>query len=318
MKDAGVPRGTWEQYGSVIKRLTKAFPGRQFAGITGSDLAEFLYGDIGVVVGKSTNTASGVRSALKSFFNYGISRDWRKRGITVPGPVFRERGRPGKPKTRLTQDQLLLLLEQAEDPVVRMMIALAMQTALRISDIRKIQVRHIDLQSGVIHVWIKKTGRYDAIPVTADLEGELRRYLVRVKLQDPELFLFPGKKRIGFGVWDYDWTRMPQYNWAAGQFKEVLDSSGIVIERGEAWHVIRRSVARLLFDRLREEMSHDHALRVVMVWLGHMQAATTERYLGLDAEVLARDRLLRGQVFLARDPKVTPLPSGGARRHGDG
>jgi hypothetical protein len=57
-------------------------------------------------------------------------------------------------------------------------------------------------------------------------------------------------------------------------------------------------VARIYFDSLRHEISYDHALRQTAALLQHDSVVTTERYLGLDAEVQARDASLKGQRFI--------------------
>ncbi|MGW0939128.1 hypothetical protein [Streptomyces sp. NPDC002666] len=68
-------------------------------------------------------------------------------------------------------------------------------------------------------------------------------------------------------------------------------------------------MARIYFDRLREQVSYDHALRQTSALLGHLSSNTTERYLGLQAERAARNESLRGRRFIgvAPDATVTPI-----------
>ncbi|OII61236.1 hypothetical protein BJP40_06840 [Streptomyces sp. CC53] len=307
----GVPAGTIKQYRLVNNRLAGRFQGRQVAGIRESDLADFLYGDGGILVGRGPKTGTSYRSAINALFRYAKHKGWIRQELRCPKSPFRERGAPHEiAPTRLQEDELGLLIEKAEHPILRCMIAVAASTALRISDIRKIKLSDIDLQTGDLYVWVLKTGRFDALPLTLDLEEEIRRYLAWYTKDSAiptaeRIYLFPGWSRrnaagTGYVYYVPDPTKHCSYMWATERLKALLVSCGIHLEAGEAWHAIRRSVARIYFDRLRDEVSHDHALRETMVFLGHKNQETTERYLGLQAEVAARNTRLRGQRFLTR------------------
>lgn len=306
----GTPISTVRSYKSVLLRLCQRYPGRQYGGIATKDLAGFLYGPEGITTGKSAGTGTTYRSGLRSFFRYGQLMGWGKE-VSVPTPVIRQRGgsqRSCRP-TRLTSGQMALMLSEAStDPVLRCILAVSMNTALRISDVRKIRIGEVDLQAGEILVWVQKTQRFDALPVTSDLESELRGYLrwyteaTGRTVRDADAFLFPGRQRVGsdgFSAIRYDWTtdRHVSSSTTHDKIVELYRRSGISVEPGEAWHVIRRSVARIYFDGLKE-MSHDHALRQTAALLGHLNASTTEKYLGMAAEVEARNESMRGKPFL--------------------
>ena len=68
MQAANVPEGTVKQYTMIIRRLTARYHGRQFSGITTADLADFLYGKQGILVGLGAGTGTTYRCALRSFF----------------------------------------------------------------------------------------------------------------------------------------------------------------------------------------------------------------------------------------------------------
>ncbi|MFG3137720.1 tyrosine-type recombinase/integrase [Streptomyces sp. NPDC048211] len=317
-----IPRGTIQQYRHVLNRLQARYPGRKFAGIHTQELNDFLYGPAGILVGKKPKTGTCYRSALNSFFAYGYMRGWSRSPLVAPRKVFRSRQartrHDGLP-TRLPESALLLMLERAEHPMLRAMIAVCIGTALRVSDVRKLRCSDVDMDTGELYVWVMKTGRFDAMPITLDLEDELRRYLLWYTretgqtLKD-EGFLFPGWSRrnhsgTGYVYYVPDPVRQCSYSWASERLKVVFEASGVHVEKGEAWHVIRRSVARIYFDRRRTEVSHDHALRETSAFLGHLNQETTERYLGLQAEREARNRNLRGRRFIgvAPDATVTPI-----------
>lgn len=324
----GSPKGTVSQYKSILLRMCAALPGRHVNGITTVDLAQFLYGPEGITVGKTAATATVYRSAMRSFFAYAQLMGWTKTITVVPNPIIRQRDhrREALP-TRLTAAQMLLMLDTVEHPVMRGMLAVAMNTALRVSDIVKIEMQHLNLLTGDLAVHVQKTGAYDVLPVTLDLDAEFRRYLrwytdtTGVTVHDSGVFVFPGwEGRSVSPLEGFTYTPRPerpaQYSWAQTRLNALFVDCGIVVEKGEAWHVIRRSVARIYFDSLRYEISHDHALRQTASLLGHKNTATTERYLGLDAERAARDASLRGQPFLTAGTNVTPLRFGESHRTG--
>ena len=74
-------------------------------------------------------------------------------------------------------------------------------------------------------------------------------------------------------------------------------------EKGIGGHVLRRSGARALFDRLRHE-GYDGALKRVQSMLGHSNSIITERYLSLGVERLQRNEMLAGKPMFpdARKP----------------
>jgi len=323
LREGNVPEGTIKTYRNVLLRLYRKFPDRQFAGIKTKDLSAFLYGPGGILVGKSTNTGATYRAALNSFFRYGQMRDWTKHVTIVPMPVIRPRGNGARRAlaTRLNKTQLRLLFNSCKDPVLRGMLAVGISTALRVSDIVKIKVGDIDLSNGDLFVWSKKTRKYDAKPITLDLEEELRVYLkwytdtAGVTVVDGDSFLFPGWRRVGNNEFVADPSWHTSYSWAQTRLNALFEGCGIQVESGECWHVIRRSVARIYFDGLREQISYDHALRQTSALLDHDLSTTTEGYLGLQAEREARDKSLRGQRFisLAPDTSVVPLQGREAR-----
>lgn len=308
-----------KQRAAVCNRLCARFPRRMFAGITSPDLKDFLYGPSGISVGMAPITQTGHRVSLRRFFTHGYESGWRKDLLPIPEPSVRstKASGPATPALRLTADQLLALLDEAAHPMLRGMLAVAMNTALRVSDVRKIQIR--DLTTTGLSVTVLKTGRHDLLPFTLDLDEEMRRYLtwltaeLGVTLHDADAYLFPGfvQERGGGG---YNRVQCPDvpigYDWSRRRLTALYGACGLHVEAGDGWHTIRRSVARIYFDSLRGDVSHDHALRQTATLLGHKSSTTTETYLGLDAEREARDVSLRGQRLLVPSQNVTTLRRG--------
>jgi integrase len=314
LADAGVPAGTRKQYRSVLYRLVRVYPERQYSSVTTRDLSAFLYGPKGIAVGRAPGTATSQRAALRSFFAWGHQMVGGKL-VTVPTPVIRQRQpRPETRPTRLPAATLVQLLESCDpdddrEVVLRGVLAVTINTAWRISDAVKPRVHDLGLVTGDLWFVSRKTGKADSFPITLDLDEELRRYMswytatTGVTLDHSDAFLFPGWTKApvpasgGFSF-SPDPRRHASEEWARNGLKRLFDRCGVRVEKGEAWHTVRRSVARIYFDSLRGEISYDHALRQTAALLQHDSVVTTERYLGLDAEVQARDASLKGQRFI--------------------
>jgi integrase len=328
LRAAGASPGTVKQYRSVLMRLVRAYPDRQLGGMTTTDLAQFLYGPKGAAVGRAPATVGSLRAAMNSLFAYAHQQGWIRNPPAVPTTVIRTRkARPmiSSMPTRLTPAQLGLMIQRAEDPITRGILAVAINTALRISDVRKIRMQDIDFQTREIYIWIQKTGEFDAFPISLDLEEELQDYLLWYTAETGTTFmhrdhyLFPGWTKTGgvdpvtnAALYRPDPTKNIKYDWAHAKLRRTFELCGIEVAPREAWHVIRRSVARIYFDGLRQEMSHDHALRQTAALLRHKNMETTERYLGMQAEIRARDDSLRGKRFIGvRSDSVVPLRRAG-------
>lgn len=329
LHEAGTPAGTIKQYRSVLRRLDRRFPGRSIASLTGRDLYAFMYGPGGITVGKAGGTATQHRCALRSLWGHAEMMGWAER-VAIPQPIIRQRTATTKRTmpTRLSAAQLRLIQDAARDnPVLWAMLSVAMNTGLRISDIMKIEMDHFSLQTGELYVWVQKTQRFDAMPITLDLEEDLRAYLTwytektGVRLDEKGAYLFPGRELIGSPRWEHSWVMAPErpcrYDWAQRNLLKLFAECGIQVEGGEAWHVVRRSVARIYFDSLRNEVSYDHALKQTAALLGHLNVATTEKYLGMQAEIQARNESMRGKRFLRPADNVTALPTARAHREAD-
>lgn len=79
--------------------------------------------------------------------------------------------------------------------------------------------------------------------------------------------------------------------------------------KGQGVHILRRSMARALYERLRAE-GHPEPLRVVQALLGHADPATTRIYIGLRPDREERNELLAGSDLLwVETANVVPLRS---------
>ena len=214
------------------------------------------------------------------------------------------------------------MLDAARDERDRALLATACNTALRASSLADLRIGDVDLNNLTLRVRITKSRAEDDMPITSDLEVELRGWLSTYRayqvasldrIAQPGDFLFPAR-------------RPPTWRWEANEdgtrrrlsvpggwdplrpvrkphivAQDALESLGY--ERvHEGIHTIRRGAARILFDSLVKERGHDGALRVVSAFLHHSNTSTTERYLGLTQERQTRDLHLRGRSLLGPPP----------------
>lgn len=268
-------------------------------------------------------------SQLRTFLTHCQRRGWAPQG----DPTWRlgaTRPRPGL-RNRLTALELLQLLDVANEPRDRVLMALLENLALRNSDLTGLRIRHLHFEEEVIDVYVDKTDESVQMPMTLDLMNELHRWLDVYRSRCPEVnresFVVPSRwtstttdrviyypdrpqgqlyrsvqrvllAGVGRGVVDPGtWTlRDP----ATGL--PVLDSLGRPkLAPGEGGHTVRRSVARIMFDAAQAEgQGFDEALIATMALLHHSNPQRTLDYIGVDRRQLALDRVLKGRAFLSR------------------
>lgn len=202
-------------------------------------------------------------------------------------------------RVRLTADELLQLIEMAQYPQHRIVIALAANLALRGSEIQELRIRDLDLESETLTVRVLKTRDLDHMRLNTDLIAELHRWLAIYQASaklTPYSRLVPSQY-VGGGAIVYRPERPVAQPYAIVQ--RALDRMGWDRTQ-EGVHTIRRSVARIAFDAMEAETSFDDALLGTMRLLHHDRAETTLRYIGVDRQTQARDRFFAKRPFLTR------------------
>ena len=219
-----------------------------------------------------------------------------------------------KERNRLHVSAFPSVLEAAEKKALRdrALVATIMYTLLRDQDVADLRVRDLDLNAGYLMCRIKKTNQEDRLPVSAELDSEMRRWLTHYTEQvgplKPHYFLVPRIATTPVRGGDQGrfcrviTTLRPEERFARGgkvvqaALREagfpVFDESGESLREGS--HTLRRSGARALFDQLVAD-GYDGALRVVQAMLHHSSVEQTERYIGITADKRTRDDLLRGK-----------------------
>jgi integrase len=243
---------------------------------------------------------------VRGFLGFCIARNWVRTNLMSdlkPKPVFRRQ------RLRLEADELQALLSYASNRRDRALLAIAMNTGFRASDLTALRVGDVDLVNGVIHMTNHKSRLEDAFPISLELDAELREWLywysddVMSPLQR-DWHLLPAREwrrwanRNGTTIAECGpWEPSRPVHRPAEVVKRVLLRTGITDVRYEGLHTIRRSVGRAFFEHA-SNLGHDAALRATASLLHHSSVTTTELYIGISADRQKRDAILQGQSFL--------------------
>lgn len=227
---------------------------------------------------------------------------------------------PRRERRQFTRGELARLIDAADSPRDRALVMFVTTMGCRISEALRLTVADVDLTESTVALTVSKHGGQDRMPLWADTEREVRAWLtayadaVRPDPLRRTWLLFPRQSVVwsdstsGQRVTRYH----PDLPIAEPQrvMTRLLDRAGLDPERGDNWHTLRRSAARIMYDAAATD-GYDQAIRVTSSFLHHQNAATTERYLGLTAERSKRDNLIRAGGFFAPtdtgDGTVTPL-----------
>ncbi len=258
-----------------------------------------------------SSTWNYYRTRIKSFVAYCSRRGLTHADVLSEVPPKCE---ARKIRQQPSVNELLAMLGATTDPRDRALLACAMNTGLRASEIASLRVGDVHLGTLNLHVWVSKSQVEDNMPITSDLADELHDWLsTYARLLDRPLsgadFLFPTSTGPR-----YRWRTLPdgvreRYH-APSVYRPhkpvaklhriaqgALSSVGLPTKH-EGIHTFRRAFARVHYDRLVSRGGHDGAIRVVMTSLHHTNVSTTERYLGVTSELKARDESLRGRSLL--------------------
>lgn len=247
---------------------------------------------------------------IRSFLTFCVMHGWISKD---PSWMLRAEKPLPEVRQRLTADELLGLIECTRFPAHRIIVALAANLGLRASEIRELRVGDVNLDTREIAVRIPKTREAEHMPITSELDTELRRwfdwYFSRhVTGLGKQSYLVPSQYRRGEQVILRPGTMMGKA-YPAEVIHWALEDLGWEDTDGEGVHTVRRSLARVFFDDVESGDGFDSALLATMSLLHHSRPETTLRYIGRDRAKLARDRILQGKPFLSRiaQHKVTTL-----------
>lgn len=199
-------------------------------------------------------------------------------------------------------------LDMTTEPRVRALSAIGLYLFLRAGEITSLRVRDLDLQAGTIAVTIHKTGDADIMPISRELDRELRRWILAYEAEcgplQPGWFLVPARIQAGWG--EHKLNPGAPISRPQEIIRSSLDAYGIN-QRWEAIHCLRRSGARALFDHLSAQ-GIDGALEIVSATLHHSSVVMTERYLQITHSRAKRDLLLKGQDMFPSQAAANVIP----------
>jgi integrase/recombinase XerD len=225
-----------------------------------------------------TATAEDVRLFQLQLMENGLSIQNRNRTMTgvrfllrvtmrrhdLAAEVFHMK-EPQKNPQILSAGEAKRLLTMAGKLQVRVLLSIGYGAGLRVSEVVKLKVKHIDSALGIIRVEQakgKKDRQVMLSPETLDLLREW--WKVRTAKYDAgvpagERWLFPGR-REGRPLTPRQVTRL---------FHETVEAAGI--KKKVTLHTLRHSFATHLFDRGVD-------IRTIQALLGHEKLETTARY----------------------------------------
>lgn len=208
-------------------------------------------------------------SALRTFFRYLLVQ-----GLRTTDPMTRVQNmRVGKPlPSFVNESEMNRLFDDIEFPDTpvgrrnRLILLTLYHTGLRVSELIRLEPRHIDLSQREMRV-IGKRDKQRIVPFGRELADSLARYFTSEKKRpDEALFTRPDGRRMTRGDIYY-------------VVRENL--SLVTTLRKRSPHVLRHSYATAL-------MNHGADLRAVQELLGHESIATTQIYTHLDFSDLQR------------------------------
>ena len=151
---------------------------------------------------------------------------------------------------------------------------------LRISETLGLKMKDVDMDNNILHVINAKNNKDRDIPVSDSVMEYIKWYGRKVHpTYVPDDFFF--KSRLGKG--HYEKTSVNHY------FREILFNCGIMhgkkSDGGPHLHNLRHTFCvHSLEAMLRNGISHQVALPLLMTYMGHTSLSSTGRYLKLTAE----------------------------------
>jgi len=225
-----------------------------------------------------TATAEDVRLFQLQLMENGLSIQNRNRTMTgvrfllrvtmrrhdLAAEVFHMK-EPQKNPQILSAGEAKRLLTMAGKLQVRVLLSIGYGAGLRVSEVVKLKVKHIDSALGVIRVEQGKGKKDRQVMLSPETLGLLREWWKARKTRYDagvpagERWLFPGRRK-GRPLTPRQVSRL---------FHETVEAAGI--KKKVTLHTLRHSFATHLFDRGVD-------IRTIQALLGHEKLETTARY----------------------------------------
>lgn len=252
------------------------------------------------------------RQYLKGFWGFCQLKGWIILNPMQDIDPLRPRKRP---RLKLSPDECDLLLDatvqEAPRDVIgardRIVLAVALATGLRAGDVLRLRVGAINLGDFTLSTEIEKSGVADSKPLTSELYEELLRwYKIYAKATG----------RASIAEIPDDWWLAPPFHRAGGNAgmlrinptrRTPLSHGEVIVQRYlaaigretrfEGMHTLRRTSGLLVLTAAKADGQKD-PLGTVQDHFNHASRATTELYVGMSQNRLARDELLRGRPLI--------------------
>jgi integrase len=296
-------------YVSLLRRFANHTGNLQVGSLRPRHIEDFFYGDGGLSDTAGRTTLGKYRGELKQFLAFCHRREWNTMSADMlMGGITHKTTHANRNRYRMTRAELIRLLDAAEDPRDRALIAFVANTGCRISEALAMKVRDVSFQKNELYVTAIKTKEEITLPLSSDLADELRGWLTvytdTMRGMEKGWYLFPTyhvhrfvKKDGRRSPLERNYNPVKPITHQRKIIQTWAEKAGIELEPGDGWHTVRRSFARILFDDA-VDMGHDGALRITQAALNHKFVQTTEAYLGLDIEKERYAHMIRGKRFL--------------------
>jgi integrase len=260
----------------------------------------------------ATSTANLYLLALRGFIAY-LRRSGHIGKDTDPTDGWTTRRTPKRSRTWLTVPELRRLLDAAWCERDRAFIACGAFLFLRGGEIAALKFGDVNLEQDEVDVYRFKGKTSDVLPLCSELRSELvDRWFPFYEAQcgplQADWLLVPARGSIPMRGVPGEHRLIPTGEPAHLRPTMPVTKPYEVVRRamrdigfdevGSGVHVLRRSGARALFERLRAD-GYDGALRRVSSMLGHSSTVVTEHYLGIELERRQRNALLAGRPMFA-------------------
>lgn len=321
-------RTVHNDYRSLLTRFATRVNNCQVGSLTPEHVEDFFFGS-GRSLHATTTTAtlSAYKTRLKAFLRFCHRRGWLTLSADAMLDGIRPKSGQNRNRYRMTRAELRSLLDAATEPRDRGLVAFVANTGVRISEALGMTVRDISFPKGELYVKLFKTKEEVTLPMSSDLERELRVWLTAYANEVGELQrdyrLFPPHFPNRFQKGRFSTAQPLRLN-PAGRISNprrivltLAEAAGVELESGDGWHTLRRSFARIVYEDARSH-GHDDALRLAQAALNHARAETTERYLGLDIERQRYEAMIKGKPFLTADVEPGKIVELDERRAGRG
>jgi integrase len=258
------------------------------------------------------NSYNHQMNLLKGFINYLIREEVAELRATE-GMKHKKAG--GVLHLRLSHDEVLAMLDSAQDAYERWILACAYYTFGRDSECCPLLFGHIDEMAGEITWFRKKTQQHDTLPMMDAFAAEYRRWrkaLAEIMEEEPKSswHAIPARTKHGRGGWTYN-PQKGRYSCAVIVKKNVKNLlKGVYgaeapevqsLVKDQGVHILRRSGARNLYEEMCDA-GVERPIDVVQAMLGHANVPTTLRYIGVDVQRRHRDKVVRHGDWLSNRP----------------